>query len=153
MVTPGGQAGESSSESRFMHKSSQGRNSSQVSGTPWLCPLFAFPTEASKILGRMTHLNLHPLAFPPLMHHFPEPYPFVLWTRFQFTPHSNSNLQRLNPTCVALGVRAALALNSNVQRRSTFDRKHYFYQDLPAGYQITQHYGAVSVRDPSLHLH
>ncbi|KAF9782250.1 Glutamyl-tRNA amidotransferase B subunit [Thelephora terrestris] len=54
-------------------------------------------------------------------------------------------LPRLNSTCVALGVRTALALNSNVQRRSTFDRKHYFYKDLPAGYQITQHYAPISL--------
>ena len=101
----------------------------------------------------MTHPNLHPLALPPLMHHFQEPYSFVLLTRFRFTPHSNSDLQRLNPTYVTLGARAALPLNSNVQRRSTFDRKRYFYQDLPAGCRITQHYGAFSVRYSSLHLH
>ncbi|KAH9938098.1 GatB/GatE catalytic domain-containing protein [Fomitopsis serialis] len=49
-------------------------------------------------------------------------------------------LPRLNPKCVELGVRTALALNADVQRRSAFDRKHYFYADLPSGYQITQHY-------------
>jgi aspartyl-tRNA(Asn)/glutamyl-tRNA(Gln) amidotransferase subunit B len=54
-------------------------------------------------------------------------------------------MQSLNPTCVELAVRTALALNSQVQSRSTFDRKHYFYSDLPAGYQITQRYGAVLV--------
>ncbi|KAI9840550.1 MAG: hypothetical protein M1830_007932, partial [Pleopsidium flavum] len=37
-------------------------------------------------------------------------------------------------------LRAATALNCNVQRTSRFDRKHYFYQDQPAGYQITQYY-------------
>ncbi|KAI9929029.1 hypothetical protein ASPWEDRAFT_169135 [Aspergillus wentii DTO 134E9] len=37
-------------------------------------------------------------------------------------------------------LRAAIALNCNIQSVSRFDRKHYFYQDQPAGYQITQYY-------------
>ncbi|KAL1991346.1 hypothetical protein VTN49DRAFT_5338 [Thermomyces lanuginosus] len=37
-------------------------------------------------------------------------------------------------------IRAAIALNCEIQPVSRFDRKHYFYQDQPAGYQITQYY-------------
>ncbi|KAK7552559.1 Glutamyl-tRNA amidotransferase subunit B, mitochondrial [Phyllosticta citricarpa] len=50
-------------------------------------------------------------------------------------------------------LRAALAMNCSVQRKSSFDRKHYFYQDQPAGYQITQYYepfardGAITLYD------
>ncbi|XP_026762969.2 glutamyl-tRNA(Gln) amidotransferase subunit B, mitochondrial [Galleria mellonella] len=44
----------------------------------------------------------------------------------------------LNRKCVELGVKTALALSCRVNEVSTFDRKHYFYADLPAGYQITQ---------------
>ncbi|KAG5648737.1 hypothetical protein DXG03_000084 [Asterophora parasitica] len=50
-------------------------------------------------------------------------------------------LPSLNHTCVDLALRAALALECNIQTRSSFDRKHYFYSDLPSGYQITQQYG------------
>lgn len=37
-------------------------------------------------------------------------------------------------------LRAAIALDCDVQKTSSFDRKHYFYHDQPAGYQITQYY-------------
>ncbi|KAI1067267.1 hypothetical protein LB506_004198 [Fusarium annulatum] len=37
-------------------------------------------------------------------------------------------------------LRAALALNCEVQEVSRFDRKHYFWWDQPSGYQITQYY-------------
>ena len=47
-------------------------------------------------------------------------------------------LPRTNQGAVELGVRAALALHSNIPRLSSFQRKHYFYADLPHGYQVTQ---------------
>ncbi|KDQ64199.1 hypothetical protein JAAARDRAFT_27825 [Jaapia argillacea MUCL 33604] len=53
-------------------------------------------------------------------------------------------LPKLNPKCVDLTLRAATALNADVQLRSSFDRKHYFYADLPMGYQITQHYAPIA---------
>ncbi|OJT05413.1 Glutamyl-tRNA(Gln) amidotransferase subunit B, mitochondrial [Trametes pubescens] len=53
-------------------------------------------------------------------------------------------LPRLNPKCVELGVRTAIALDADVQERSAFDRKHYFYADLPSGYQITQQYAPIA---------
>lgn len=45
----------------------------------------------------------------------------------------------LNSNAIYLASRAAFALNSKPQRFSKFDRKHYFYPDLPMGYQITQY--------------
>ncbi|KAJ2879698.1 hypothetical protein IWW38_006074, partial [Coemansia aciculifera] len=48
------------------------------------------------------------------------------------------SLPRLNPECVLLASRAILCLNGQVQSRSSFDRKHYFYSDQPLGFQITQ---------------
>jgi aspartyl-tRNA(Asn)/glutamyl-tRNA(Gln) amidotransferase subunit B len=44
----------------------------------------------------------------------------------------------LNREAVNLAIRAGVALNAEIVRTSSFDRKHYFYPDLPKGYQITQ---------------
>ncbi|MFZ5625682.1 MAG: Asp-tRNA(Asn)/Glu-tRNA(Gln) amidotransferase subunit GatB [Gemmatimonadota bacterium] len=43
-----------------------------------------------------------------------------------------------NAEAIRLGVRAALVLECTVHRTSVFARKHYFYPDLPKGYQISQ---------------
>lgn len=43
-----------------------------------------------------------------------------------------------NKTAVLLGVRAALALNCRIAQLTKFDRKNYFYPDLPMGFQISQ---------------
>lgn len=44
----------------------------------------------------------------------------------------------LNDKAVELATRAAIALGTKPQKFSKFDRKHYFYPDLPMGYQISQ---------------
>ena len=44
----------------------------------------------------------------------------------------------LNEGAVRLAIKAGLALKSEIARLSRFERKHYFYPDLPKGYQITQ---------------
>lgn len=44
----------------------------------------------------------------------------------------------LNRQVLAFAIRAGVALNGEIARRSKFDRKNYFYPDLPKGYQISQ---------------
>ncbi|WP_297195747.1 Asp-tRNA(Asn)/Glu-tRNA(Gln) amidotransferase subunit GatB [uncultured Flavonifractor sp.] len=57
----------------------------------------------------------------------------------------------LNEKVLEFAVKAGLALNCEISRRSQFDRKNYFYPDLPKAYQISQlylpicHDGAVDI--------
>ena len=45
----------------------------------------------------------------------------------------------INAECVDQAVRTGLGLNAQINLRSVFDRKNYFYPDLPQGYQISQY--------------
>ncbi|MBL8710726.1 MAG: Asp-tRNA(Asn)/Glu-tRNA(Gln) amidotransferase subunit GatB [Rhodospirillaceae bacterium] len=45
----------------------------------------------------------------------------------------------INEKCVEQAVKTGLGLNAQINLRSVFDRKNYFYADLPAGYQISQY--------------
>ena len=45
----------------------------------------------------------------------------------------------INAECVAQAVRTGLGLNAKINFKSRFDRKNYFYPDLPQGYQISQY--------------
>ena len=49
----------------------------------------------------------------------------------------------LNRRAVDLAIKAGKALNADIARVSRFDRKHYFYPDLPKGYQTTQMYEPI----------
>ncbi len=69
-------------------------------------------------------------------------------TTFGAEPNSNVSLVDaampgmlpvINGECVAQAVRTGLGLNAQINRRSIFDRKNYFYPDLPQGYQISQY--------------
>ncbi|MFO7804845.1 MAG: Asp-tRNA(Asn)/Glu-tRNA(Gln) amidotransferase GatCAB subunit B, partial [Paracoccaceae bacterium] len=46
----------------------------------------------------------------------------------------------INEGCIAQAVRTGLGLKAAINLRSAFDRKNYFYPDLPQGYQISQLY-------------
>ena len=49
----------------------------------------------------------------------------------------------INEECVAQAVRTGLGLKAQINLRSVFDRKNYFYPDLPQGYQISQYKSPV----------
>ena len=68
-------------------------------------------------------------------------------TRFGAEPNSNVSLVDaampgmlpvINEFCVEQAVRTGLGLKAQINLRSVFDRKNYFYPDLPQGYQISQ---------------
>ncbi|MDR1353994.1 MAG: Asp-tRNA(Asn)/Glu-tRNA(Gln) amidotransferase subunit GatB [Oscillospiraceae bacterium] len=54
-------------------------------------------------------------------------------------------LPNLNKEAVQLALKAGLALNCEINNRTTFDRKNYFYPDLPKGYQISQNEAPLCV--------
>jgi len=69
-------------------------------------------------------------------------------TEFGKEPNSNVSLidaampgmlPVINEECVAQAVRTGLGLKAKINLRSVFDRKNYFYPDLPQGYQISQY--------------
>ncbi|XP_048456868.1 glutamyl-tRNA(Gln) amidotransferase subunit B, mitochondrial isoform X3 [Rhincodon typus] len=77
-------------------------------------------------------------------------------SRVQFSAPPNSlvsfldaslpgTLPVLNKHCVEAAVMTGLALNCTINKKSKFDRKHYFYADLPVGYQITQQRCPVAI--------
>jgi aspartyl-tRNA(Asn)/glutamyl-tRNA(Gln) amidotransferase subunit B len=68
-------------------------------------------------------------------------------TAFGNDPNSNVSLVDaampgmlpvINEECVKQAIRTGLGLNAQINKRSVFDRKNYFYPDLPQGYQISQ---------------
>ncbi len=73
-------------------------------------------------------------------------------TSFGAEPNSNvafldaampGMLPVINEFCVAQAVRTGLGLNAAINLTSAFDRKNYFYPDLPQGYQISQLYHPI----------
>ncbi|MBF9046656.1 Asp-tRNA(Asn)/Glu-tRNA(Gln) amidotransferase subunit GatB [Rhodobacterales bacterium LSUCC0031] len=73
-------------------------------------------------------------------------------TRFGAEPNANvafvdagmpGMLPVINEYCVAQAVRTGLGLKAAIHLRSAFDRKNYFYPDLPQGYQISQLYHPI----------
>jgi hypothetical protein len=55
----------------------------------------------------------------------------------------------INEECVRQAIRTGLGLKAQINHKSVFDRKNYFYPDLPQGYQISQYKARSSAREPS----
>lgn len=53
------------------------------------------------------------------------------------------SLPVLNQHCVDQAIKTGLSLNAKINKYSAFDRKNYFYPDLPTGYQISQFYHPI----------
>lgn len=49
----------------------------------------------------------------------------------------------INKFCIEQAIKTGLGLNAKINKKSVFDRKHYFYADLPTGYQITQQFHPI----------
>ncbi|MFT7524305.1 MAG: aspartyl-tRNA(Asn)/glutamyl-tRNA(Gln) amidotransferase subunit B, partial [Candidatus Paceibacteria bacterium] len=73
-------------------------------------------------------------------------------TKFGSEPNSNVSfidagmpgmLPVINEYCVEQAIRTGLGLNAEINLYSAFDRKNYFYPDLPQGYQISQLYHPI----------
>ncbi len=59
----------------------------------------------------------------------------------------------VNEFCVEQAIRTGIALNAEIHRYSAFDRKNYFYPDLPQGYQISQfHHPIVGAGEISVDM-
>jgi len=103
-------------------------------------PLIADPETIAKyeaVIGLEVHVQLKTATkiFSPSSHEFgneanTQTDPVVLGLP--------GALPVLNREAVAQGVRASLAINCKINRKSVFARKNYFYPDLPKGYQISQ---------------
>ncbi|MBO7536768.1 MAG: Asp-tRNA(Asn)/Glu-tRNA(Gln) amidotransferase subunit GatB [Alphaproteobacteria bacterium] len=73
-------------------------------------------------------------------------------TKFGASPNENVSyvdaalpgvLPVINSFCVDQAIRTGLGLNAKINKVSFFDRKNYFYADLPQGYQITQYFHPI----------
>ena len=54
-------------------------------------------------------------------------------------------LPTLNKEAINQGIRAAILLNASINKEMHFDRKNYFYPDIPKNYQITQNTTPIGV--------
>ena len=100
--------------------------------------------EWESVIGLEVHaqINANSKIFSSAPHQYNAPVNSAVSYFDSSTP---GTLPVLNKRCVEAGLVTSLALDCQINRVSYFDRKHYFYSDLPAGYQITQQRRALAV--------
>nr|XP_057927793.1 glutamyl-tRNA(Gln) amidotransferase subunit B, mitochondrial [Doryrhamphus excisus]XP_057927801.1 glutamyl-tRNA(Gln) amidotransferase subunit B, mitochondrial [Doryrhamphus excisus]XP_057927807.1 glutamyl-tRNA(Gln) amidotransferase subunit B, mitochondrial [Doryrhamphus excisus] len=102
------------------------------------------PVQLEAVVGLEIHAQIHSntkLFSSSEVHFLSPPNSLVSF----FDGSLPGTLPVLNRRCVEAAVMTGLALNCSINRKSLFDRKHYFYADLPAGYQITQQRRPIAV--------
>ncbi|KAH8875127.1 MOB kinase activator-like 4 [Schistosoma japonicum] len=109
--------------------------SNQTSRTPL--------TNYVPLIGLEIHaqLSVQNKLFTPVPYRYGAPPNTLLGLHDVAMPGS---MPILNRQCLELALIASIGLNCKINLMSRFDRKHYFYADLPAGYQITQYYQPIS---------
>ena len=100
--------------------------------------------EWESVIGLEVHaqINANSKIFSSAPHQYNSP---VTSAVSYFDSSTPGTLPVLNRRCVEAAVLTSLALDCQINLVSYFDRKHYFYSDLPAGYQITQQRRALAV--------
>ncbi len=95
--------------------------------------------EYELVIGLEVHVQLNTTskAFCPDQNRFGAPPNTLVSPVSLALP---GTLPRINREHVARAIQLGLALNCTLADRLAFDRKHYFYPDLPKGYQISQHH-------------
>nr|XP_039256048.1 glutamyl-tRNA(Gln) amidotransferase subunit B, mitochondrial-like isoform X1 [Styela clava] len=96
------------------------------------------------VIGLEIHaqINTRSKLFSSARNRFMEPPNFLV---SDFDAALPGTFPVLNKNCVEAAVFTSLALNCKINMKSYFDRKHYFYADLPQGYQITQQRKPIAV--------
>uniref|UniRef100_A0A667X102 Glutamyl-tRNA(Gln) amidotransferase subunit B, mitochondrial n=1 Tax=Myripristis murdjan TaxID=586833 RepID=A0A667X102_9TELE len=120
--------------------------------SPPLCSSLSSPQELVGVVGLEIHAQIHSNTklFSGSQVGFLAPPNSLVSFLDASLP---GTLPVLNRRCVEAAVMTGLALNCTINNKSLFDRKHYFYADLPAGYQITQQRQPIAVNGMLTYSH
>src|SRR5271154_2010569 len=105
---------------------------------------FPSSTEYQPVIGFEIHIELKTKSkmFSPALNNPDEENPNV--NIDEIVTGQPGTLPVANKEAIRLAAMVGLALNCVIDEWSKFDRKHYFYPDLPKGYQISQYDQPIS---------